>query len=347
VSDGGDIPIGHSPSLSSDFSPHVRVNVYDLDDFTGRINRMVRVFNTGVFHAGVEVYGVEWSFGQTGDDSTGVTSNDPQGHTGHIYRESIDMGDTRLSPRQVLDLIEQLEIDWPGDSYNILKRNCITFCDQFCELLGVGSLPEWLKSAQTQGTRLGERVDAAVDRIKWIDSSLGISKTVQSMGRAISNKNEEYGVTRKVEEAARKAGSAMSSSLDRLAVAVQDALATASKPSLPSSPRRVYPDQAADGPLEPPHVRAMRDKLTEGTHGVVEWRRSDDREGVVAPAAVSSSYENGTPVQPSAAAGAGAGEQRPQGGLYPPLSDVVVRPAKAKPGDDSEGITTWKYDERT
>ena len=44
-----------------------------------------------------EVYGDEWSFGQTLEGGTGVVADVPRKHPVHVYRESIFVGETPLS----------------------------------------------------------------------------------------------------------------------------------------------------------------------------------------------------------------------------------------------------------
>ncbi|ETW30784.1 hypothetical protein PFFCH_01783, partial [Plasmodium falciparum FCH/4] len=43
------------------------------------------------FHAGVEVYGYEYSFGYIMDGETGVTKTNARYHPYHVYRETIPM----------------------------------------------------------------------------------------------------------------------------------------------------------------------------------------------------------------------------------------------------------------
>jgi deubiquitinase DESI2 len=67
----------------------VFVNVYDLH----ASNDYVYSFGLGAYHSGVEVYGVEYSFGSGG----GVFSHAPKVGSGANFRESIPLGETHLS----------------------------------------------------------------------------------------------------------------------------------------------------------------------------------------------------------------------------------------------------------
>ncbi|PHJ15563.1 pppde peptidase domain protein [Cystoisospora suis] len=80
-----------SPPLPSPNT--VYLHVYDLDPTISKyVNKVMRPLGAGAFHAGVEVYGIEYCYGQTCDDSSGITINRPRKHPVHIYRETIVMG---------------------------------------------------------------------------------------------------------------------------------------------------------------------------------------------------------------------------------------------------------------
>lgn len=87
----------HSSSVHLSSSPTiVRVHVYDLDATVSRaVNQVTRALHigTGLFHAGVEVYGCEYFFGQTTDaNASGISWNPPRLHPSHFFRETICMG---------------------------------------------------------------------------------------------------------------------------------------------------------------------------------------------------------------------------------------------------------------
>ncbi|CAD2097917.1 PPPDE peptidase, putative [Plasmodium vinckei brucechwatti] len=73
-------------------SSMVYLNIYDLDPVSKVVNSVVKSIGTGAFHAGVEVYGFEYSFGYIPGGQTGVMKTQPRYHPYHVYRESIPMG---------------------------------------------------------------------------------------------------------------------------------------------------------------------------------------------------------------------------------------------------------------
>jgi len=148
---------------SADFhEERVVVRVYDLGrTFVTRLhNRLSRDY--GMFHTGVEVYGREWSFGMTLDElATGITWCRPAENQDHSFRESIVMGCTSRSPRQVLDIIEQMKAEWRGSSYHVFSRNCHHFSNALCRRLGVGTMPTWVNELADAGAQTVDFLDSA------------------------------------------------------------------------------------------------------------------------------------------------------------------------------------------
>jgi hypothetical protein len=141
----------------------VYVNVYDM----GKDWRL-RMFNVllqdllhlgGLFHAGVEVYGQEYMFGSNGEDfpvykKSGVTVCGPRACQNHAFRCSQCVGLTGLSKSNVEAMVAVLAWQWPLQVYRIFGPNCITFCREFCQLLGTARLPGWVDSlARRAGKR--------------------------------------------------------------------------------------------------------------------------------------------------------------------------------------------------
>lgn len=89
----------------------------------------------------LQVYGEdEWSFGYC-EEGSGVFSCPYGRNPMYTYRESIILGETDLTKSKVNQLLRELSLEWPGDCYDLLSKNCNHFCDEFCERLGVPKLP--------------------------------------------------------------------------------------------------------------------------------------------------------------------------------------------------------------
>mmetsp|Transcript_57141 Transcript_57141/g.150380 ORF Transcript_57141/g.150380 Transcript_57141/m.150380 type:complete len:275 (+) Transcript_57141:166-990(+) len=141
-------------------SAAVTLHIYDLgkNEDTQTLNRVLRVFGTGIFHCAVEVYGREWSFRGTRGEGTGVFACKPKRCDSHTFCESVSMGDTVLAEQEILRLLKLLEIEWPGRAYSTLRQNCCHFSNKLCQLMGVGSIPSWVKSAAEAAAAISDEV---------------------------------------------------------------------------------------------------------------------------------------------------------------------------------------------
>lgn len=145
------------------FSPpkpsQVILHVYDVgtERAIAGANRLLRGVGAGAYHAAVEVNGCEWSYGHA-NTGTGVFSCRPTACSFHTYREAVLMGDTCLTPMKVRLLLRRLEVEWPGKDYDLLRKNCCHFCDEFCQRLGVGCIPSWLTNLAGAGATIADGV---------------------------------------------------------------------------------------------------------------------------------------------------------------------------------------------
>lgn len=130
----------------------VFVHVYDLGpkpNAVKSVNNALRLLGAGVYHAGVEVYGREYTFGGPTKDTTkgqtGVFSAEPRECSSHRYRESVAVGHTMLTKAEVRALYQRMKPEWLAESYDLTRKNCCSFCSDFCRHIGVrGSLPPWI-----------------------------------------------------------------------------------------------------------------------------------------------------------------------------------------------------------
>ena len=165
----------------SDIAPSetVFLNIYDLGDTSAiqNLNVILKPLGSGAFHAAVQVYGQEWSFGGLSADSddqgdeTGIWSCRPQMCKQHSFRESIPVGTTCLSHIDVLTVLGEIADDWPMNSYDLLRRNCCHFCDEFCRLLGLGPLPDWVLNLANVGAALDDSLARMARKIRMAMSA--------------------------------------------------------------------------------------------------------------------------------------------------------------------------------
>lgn len=134
-------------------STEVKLVVYDLDGSAEIfvLNQLLRPLGTGIFHCGVQVLGQEWSFRGGRREGSGVFSCVPGTCAGLVPRETVKLGAVMLPEGKVASILEQMKHQWPSRGYDMLRRNCSHFCDDFCQRLGVGTLPQWVKNMASTG----------------------------------------------------------------------------------------------------------------------------------------------------------------------------------------------------
>mmetsp|Transcript_94289 Transcript_94289/g.147363 ORF Transcript_94289/g.147363 Transcript_94289/m.147363 type:complete len:310 (+) Transcript_94289:33-962(+) len=195
----------------------VTLHIYDVGTNTkvGKVNEYLEAMGTGAFHGAVEVNGVEWSYGYS-PDGTGVFRCPPKGCTAHHYRESLSMGQTKLSKAEVDALVQELKGDWPGFQYDLLRHNCVIFSKTFVDKLGCGPVPGWVTNLAGAGATLMDgfevgkkKVDEAaiIARAKAgeIDAKYDISGKYQAGAKIILEKAGKFDEEYKVREKALKA----------------------------------------------------------------------------------------------------------------------------------------------
>lgn len=149
---GCEIVLSCDLDVASRKGPPVYLHVYDVsqDQSIQSVNFILAHKDSpvkfgGIFHAGVEVHGREWSYGCTTCMSlAGVSSGTPRGHPHHAYRQTIQLNCTNASAEKVAEIIATLSKEYPGPDYHLLRRNCCHFAEDFCRRLGAGSLPPWI-----------------------------------------------------------------------------------------------------------------------------------------------------------------------------------------------------------
>ena len=132
-------------------SSSVLVHVYNLNETFARANKVLAVAGSGAFHAGVEIFGWEWSYGVHG-----VRKSIPRNQTRHIYKCSVFLGDSDVSHVEFVELLSQCFQDFLGDNYELVGHNCCTFARALVRKLQVRSMPSWVDRL-ARGLNLGAK----------------------------------------------------------------------------------------------------------------------------------------------------------------------------------------------
>jgi len=143
----------------------VHLNVYHLNDNWQQSNQISKQLLGigGAFHAGIEVHGVEWTYG-----GEGISCGDPRSHEVHVYHESILLGETNLSVMEVSDLINELGTEWQGDDHHMLEKNCCNFSDTLGHMLTGESIPEWVVRFPHIASQAAAHLDGVIDIKRFV-----------------------------------------------------------------------------------------------------------------------------------------------------------------------------------
>lgn len=80
---------------------------------------------------------------------SGISAGVPKQHPQYIFRQTLNMGKTSFTRREVKNVIRKMRPNWMAKDYHLLLKNCGSFGDALCVALQVGHLPGWV-------TRLAE-----------------------------------------------------------------------------------------------------------------------------------------------------------------------------------------------
>lgn len=119
----------------------------------------------GVYHVGIEVHGIEYTFGnyrapssrQVGGHGSGVFSHEPRRPGPHcVFKEGIVLGSTKAAPAQVEEICSSMaNSEWSKASYHRIHHNCVDFCRAVSAKLGGGEIPSWCYRGADMAKNLG------------------------------------------------------------------------------------------------------------------------------------------------------------------------------------------------
>jgi len=116
----------------------VVLNVYDLIE-------QVPIC-AGFFHTGIEIFGVEYSYGQGG----GVFECEPGTAPNARFREAIVLGTIKTSAESQAAL-DRIRPDFPGDQYSLIFKNCNDFSSAYARALLGRDIPGWVNRLARMG----------------------------------------------------------------------------------------------------------------------------------------------------------------------------------------------------
>ena len=87
---------------------------------------------------------MEYAFGAHEYSSSGVFEVEPKSCPGFIFRRSVLLGTTNMSPVEFRSFMESISGKYHGDTYHLIAKNCNHFTDEVCMHLTGKSIPGWV-----------------------------------------------------------------------------------------------------------------------------------------------------------------------------------------------------------
>ncbi|KAL1522802.1 hypothetical protein AB1Y20_017773 [Prymnesium parvum] len=165
-------------------APEVFLTLYDL--CAKCLNGAAHAIGLGVYHSGIEVHGVEYTFDNHTSDGSGLVWHPPYHSEPHRFpelplRARLLLGVSRKGVRESHEILRRLAADWPASSYDLLEHNCHDFCSCAAAALGGPALhvPLWvtrscrllLFCSGVPSDRGSARLATSRDRLDDLDAS--------------------------------------------------------------------------------------------------------------------------------------------------------------------------------
>jgi len=168
--------------------PRVRVHVYDLNADFNQYSYPLGV--GGIFHSGCEIesFGREYAFGYHDEaGETGVFDIAPRTAPPPAkFRETIEMGECKLSREETLEALDALRREFTGPSYDLLKRNCNSFTEALVERLTGKTIPGYINRLATIGSVAHDYAPCILPR-----SIVGDVRTLPGDAKSLEERREE------------------------------------------------------------------------------------------------------------------------------------------------------------
>ncbi|CAK9092540.1 DeSI-like protein At4g17486 [Durusdinium trenchii] len=156
----------------------VRLHIYDVshEPVVQHLNQFLAYKDApvklgGIFHAGIEINKMEWSFGsgmESEISQTGVKSSVPTQNPQHNFRQTVYLGRTTLTREEISMTLANMAEEYSAEGYDLLRRNCCHFADDLCRRIGVKRPPRWLLRLAKIGAAVDEVLPEAVrDALPW------------------------------------------------------------------------------------------------------------------------------------------------------------------------------------
>ena len=120
----------------------VSLNIYNLHPVA---NRFLGPIGLGIYHTGIVIEGVEYSFGSgiKGESTGGIFGIVPGTYNEHL-KKTILIGETNLTDYDIDCIIGSFRFRFVEEEYNLILNNCNNFTKTFAKELCNYKQPKWI-----------------------------------------------------------------------------------------------------------------------------------------------------------------------------------------------------------
>ncbi|CCW62501.1 unnamed protein product [Phytomonas sp. EM1] len=157
----------------------VTLNIYSLTEKNAHFEPL----GLGIFHCGVVIYGIEWSYGEVPDNpnASGLFCIRPGKAIGMLFK-TLTLGYTTKSPMQVDTILHRLENEWRSSDYHILHHNCNHFAQRLCDLLSTSEklkIPTWCNRVASISDKVVPKILATKIQRMFHEEPLRVPKSLK------------------------------------------------------------------------------------------------------------------------------------------------------------------------
>ncbi|RNA37182.1 desumoylating isopeptidase 2-like [Brachionus plicatilis] len=153
------------------------INIYDMYTMNGYTSAL----GVGIYHSGVEVYGVEYGYGGHPFPFSGIFEMVPK-DTEELgesfkFKESIEIGRTDFTKAEIEQIVALIGREFRGIDYHLINKNCNSFSSKFCQFLCGEDIPAWVNRLAYISTYV-PFIERIIPR-EWI-SPIAIQHTIEN-----------------------------------------------------------------------------------------------------------------------------------------------------------------------
>ncbi|GKE11753.1 deSI-like protein, partial [Tanacetum coccineum] len=92
----------------------------------------------------IAAYDMEYAFGAHECSTSEVFEVEPKSCLGFIFKRSIPLGSTNMTPIEFRSFMQQLSNKYYGDTYHLIAKNCNHFTNEVSMRLTGKTIPKWV-----------------------------------------------------------------------------------------------------------------------------------------------------------------------------------------------------------